>query len=136
MESQTKEGPYLREPPATAKVLTQRSQVIPALVTVSVKEIPVASCELEVTRMTFFASQMQTHGFWNAFHHTVSLQMVFMEFICSQKLVFLSWVFHGFPRLRKAAIEDAQLQVSDITFIKGDSKAIPKDSSHQPWAEG
>lgn len=102
-----------------------------------VKEIPAASCELDITRMTFFASQMQTHDFWNIFHHTIPLQMVVMEFICCQKLVFLSWVFHGFPRLRKAAFEEAQPQVSGITFIKREgSEAVPKDSSHQPWAEG
>lgn len=136
MGSQEKERPYLWEPPARAKVLTPRSHGIPPSVTVSVKEIPAASCELELTRMTFFASQMQTHGFWNIFHHTISIQMVFMELICSQKLVFLSWIFHGFPILRKAAFEEAQPQVSGITFRERGFKAVHKDCSHHPWAEG
>lgn len=68
------------------------------------------------------------------FYHTIiSLQMVFMAFICRQKLGF---PLLSFPWISQAAVEEAQPQVSGITFIKGVSEAVPKDSCHQPWAEG
>lgn len=71
MERQEKLRPYPWEPPARAKVLTPGSHGI-ALSTVSEKEIPAAPCELELTRIIFFASQMQTRGFWDIFSTTPS----------------------------------------------------------------